>query len=202
MALEPVTLHVAGAHNVSNALGALATALELGADYDALRRALAAFRGAKRRFQHKGDAGGVTIIDDYAHHPTELAATLAAARGRQRAGGAGRIVGLFQPHRYSRTQALAEDFGRALLDTDLLVVTGVYSAGEAPIEGVSGLTIAQSALDAGHPDAHYHETLEDTRKFLAATLRPGDMLLTMGAGNVYRVGEQLLEDLAVQTPVG
>ena len=142
----------------------------------------------------------MTVIDDYAHHPTEIRATLAVAR-EQVGGGEGRVVGIFQPHRYSRTAALAAEFGEALTETDLLVVTDVYAAGELPIEGVSGRSVWEQAVAHGHRNAHYVATLEETRCFLATRLLPGDLCLTIGAGNVWQVGEALLAGLASEADV-
>jgi UDP-N-acetylmuramate--alanine ligase len=198
--LAEVELKIPGRHNVLNALAAIATGLDMGVPLEPMARALANFDGAKRRFQVKGEVGGVVIVDDYAHHPTEIAATLAAARGTL--GGTShagqtclRVVTAFQPHRYSRTQALAHDFGAALQGADLLVLTDVYSAGEKPIDGVSGRLVYDAALAQGHRNVHYCATLGELRTFLAGQLLPGDLCLTMGAGNVYRVGEELLGDL-------
>jgi UDP-N-acetylmuramate--alanine ligase len=193
--LAPLTLRIPGRHNVLNALGALACGLDVGAAYAPMRAALAACEGAKRRYQVKGQAGGVTVVDDYAHHPTEIRATLASAREDVARGRAQRIVALFQPHRYSRTRALATEFGAALAEADVVIVTDVYGAGEPPIEGVSGRLIHDALLAARHRDAHYCETLPAARAFLLDRLQPGDLLLTIGAGTVWQVGEQLLEEL-------
>ena len=197
--LEPVQLCIPGRHNVLNALAALACGLDIGAPFEPLRRALGIFEGAKRRFQVKGTQAGVTIVDDYAHHPTEIAATLSAARGRLGGNGqAGRLVGVFQPHRYSRTQHLAGDFGKALLATDMVVITDVYSAGERPIDGVSGQLVYDQLIEQGHTNAFYIPTLAETRTFLAQNLVAGDLFLTIGAGNIYTVGEGLLTDLQLR----
>lgn len=193
--LGEMRLGVAGRHNILNALGALACCLDIGAPIEPLTRALASYRGAQRRWQIKGNPAGITIIDDYAHHPTEIRATLAVARGQVDGGFSNRVVSVFQPHRYSRTQALAGQFGPALQGADLLVITDVYSAGEKPIEGVSGLAVWQAAVDSGHRDAHYLPTLDETRAFLSSRLKEGDLFLTLGAGNVWQVGEALLADL-------
>ncbi|MCE5231194.1 UDP-N-acetylmuramate--L-alanine ligase [bacterium] len=198
--LGEMKLGVAGRHNILNALGALACCLDIGAPIDPLVRALASYRGAQRRWQIKGSPCGVTIIDDYAHHPTEIRATLAVARGQVESGFNSRVVSVFQPHRYSRTQALAGEFGPALQGADLLVVTDVYSAGEKPIDGVSGLAVWQSAVDSGHRDAHYLPTLDETRAFLSSRLKEGDLFLTLGAGNVWQVGEALLAELGNRHP--
>lgn len=196
--LPEVELRIPGRHNVLNALASLAVGLDVGAEFEPMRRALAIFEGAKRRFQIKGIQDGVTVVDDYAHHPTEIAATLAAARGRLSAQTSGRLVGVFQPHRYSRTMHLAGDFGKALLNMDLVVITDVYPAGEKPIAGVSGQLVYDQLVANGHANVHYCPTLADTRRFLAGSLETGDLCLTIGAGNVYKVGEELLEDLRLR----
>ena len=196
--LDEVELCIPGRHNVLNALAALACGLDIGAPYEPMRRALGFFEGAKRRFQIKGIQDGVTIVDDYAHHPTEIAATLSAARSQLTARQTGRLVGVFQPHRYSRTMKLAGDFGKALTALDLAVVTDVYPAGEKPIAGVSGQLVYDHLIAEGHTNAHYCPTLADTRSFLARELESGDLFLTLGAGNIYTVGEGLLEDLRLR----
>lgn len=195
-ALGPVRLRIPGLHNVSNALAVILTGLDLGCAYDAIVRALALYTGAKRRFQVKGICSGVTVIDDYAHHPTEIRATLAAARASiRRQKHAHRIVGIFQPHRYSRTASLANEFGGAFGDADMLVVTDVYAAGEDPIEGVNGSSIFNRVVTNGHPDAYYIPRQVDIVDFLRPKLREGDMLFTLGAGDVWRLGENILSDL-------
>ncbi|OPZ09613.1 MAG: UDP-N-acetylmuramate--L-alanine ligase [candidate division BRC1 bacterium ADurb.BinA292] len=194
-ALDPVELHVPGRHNVQNALGALACALEIGADYEGLRRGLAEFVGAGRRFQFKGVCGDIAVYDDYAHHPTEIAATLAAARAQIESGRAARLVAVFQPHRFTRTQHLADQFGDALDVADVAVVTEVYSAGENPIAGVSGRLIHDRLLALGHRSAQYLPTLDEVRAGLAEIVMPGDLVLTLGAGNIWQVGEGLLAEL-------
>lgn len=196
--LAEVRLEVPGRHNVIDALAALACGLDMGVPFEPMRQALSIFTGARRRFQVKGRQAGITVVDDYAHHPTEIAATLAAAQSRLQ--GSGRIVGLFQPHRYSRTQRLAADFGQALQGADVVIIADVYSAGEQPIDGVSGQLVLDEVLASGHKKAFYISSLDDAPAFLIQHLAEGDMLLTMGAGNVYQVGETLLERL--KTPEG
>ena len=201
-ALEEVTLRVPGRHNVMNALGALAAGMELGAAMGPMREALGSSVGAGRRFEIKGTAGGVTVVDDYAHHPTEIAATLAAAREQIRGGAYRRMVAVFQPHRYSRTMHLAEDFGRALAGADVVVVTGVYAASEKAIPGVTGRLVFDAvetavAAKGGGAAAHYFEKLDEAREFLRGELNSEDLLLTLGAGNVWQLGEALLGELGV-----
>ncbi len=177
------TLEVAapGLHNVGNALGAWALARELGADLDAAASALASFTGVDRRFQEIGDAQGVTFIDDYAHHPTEIAATLAAARlafpGR-------RLVAVFQPHLYTRTRDFAEAFGASLTEADTIVVMDVYAAREQPIAGITGATIVTAARNAGGREVHYAPTPDDLMATLEAVLESGDVCVAMGAGDI------------------
>jgi len=186
-AVLPLGLEVPGHHNLLNATAALAACHALGVDpalaIDGLRR----FRGAARRFQTIGRAAGVTVVDDYAHHPTELRATLAAAREL----GSQRIVCVVQPHRYSRTAVLGEELGRAAAGADLVIITEVYGAGEPPVPGVNGLLVADAARAAGarvHAAAH----LGEVAQFLAAEVRAGDLVLLTGAGDVSQVGPQLL----------
>lgn len=187
-----VTMRVPGHHNVSNALAAAAACLEAGVALDDVARGLAAYRGVERRFEVRGEAAGVTIIDDYAHHPTEVKATLAAARS----GGWKRVVAVFQPHRYSRTAAFAVDFGSSFLDADRVVVTDVYGAGEEAVPGVSGKLISDAVCAElpGRPVAYLPHRAELV-SYLKGSLRPGDALLTMGAGDVTSLGEELLVEL-------
>jgi UDP-N-acetylmuramate--alanine ligase len=184
-----VELAVPGAHNRRNAAAALA-ALELaGVERADALPVLAAFRGVGRRFEHRGHAGGATVYDDYAHHPTELAAAVAAARER----GAARVIVLFQPHLYSRTRHLAREFGRALATADAACVTDVYRARETPVAGVTGKLIVEAAaeLRPGMP-LGWTPTVEEAAELVAAWARPGDVLLTLGAGDVDRAAVLLL----------
>jgi UDP-N-acetylmuramate--alanine ligase len=186
--LGDFTLGTPGVHNVRNALGALAAALHVGASLDAAVRALTAFRGVARRFQEIGVAHDVVFIDDYAHHPTEVAATLATARSLY----AGRrIVALFQPHLYSRTQDFADAFGQALSHADAAWITDVFAARERPIPGVSGALIADATRAAGGGEVRFIAELADVEESLRAALRPGDVCVAMGAGNIDRVARRL-----------
>ena len=187
-----VELTVPGAHNAVNAAGALTAAALAGARPAAAAAALADFKGARRRFEYLGEsAAGAALYDDYAHHPTEVAAALAAARTLR----PGRLVAVFQPHLYSRTQAMAREFGAALAGADLAAVLGVYPARERAEDfpGVDGLLVAEAAADAGHgrPVA-WLPSFEDARGLLDATLRGGDLCLIMGAGNVDQLGRSLV----------
>jgi UDP-N-acetylmuramate--alanine ligase len=184
---------VPGNHMALNGTASLATAWFLGLDVGVAAEALSAFCGVRRRFDLVGEVDGVTVVDDYAHHPTEVRATLAAARALDFE----RIVVLFQPHRYSRTEALANDFGDAFADADRVAFMDVYSAGEPPIPGVSGKTLLEELLEQ-HPRAQaaYLPHRSDVVVFLASRCRPGDLVLTMGAGDVTAVGPELVRELA------
>lgn len=186
------SISVPGRHMVANATAALAVAWSDGLDLHAAAQALAGFGGVKRRFDLVGESLGVTIVDDYAHHPTEIRATVGAARGC----GYGRVWVLFQPHRYSRTEAFAREFGEAFADADRIVLMDVYSAGEVPIPGVSGKTVLDAVL-ASRPRAQvaYLPHRADITPYLAANLSEGDLLMTMGAGDVTAVGPELLKVL-------
>jgi UDP-N-acetylmuramate--alanine ligase len=187
--MGPVTLQVPGLHNVKNALAALAVARELSIPFPTASRALREFGGVIRRFEKKGERRGVVVIDDYAHHPTEVAATLAAARQSYPDR---RIVALFQPHLYSRTKDMAATFGAAFLSADVLLVTPVYGSREAPREGVTGALVADAATVRGHRAARYVANRADIGRVLEEEAREGDLLLTMGAGDVNQFGEEFL----------
>jgi UDP-N-acetylmuramate--alanine ligase len=191
-----VRMRVPGAHNVSNALAAAGAASALGLPVDEIARGLEAYRGVERRFQMRGSAGGVTVVDDYAHHPTEVRATLAAARP----GPWKRVVAIFQPHRYSRTSALSKAFGPAFSEADRIVLMDVYGAGEEPVPGVSGKVLADSVTESlpGRPVAYFPHRAE-LIGYLLASARPGDLYLTLGAGDVTTVGEELLVRLREAT---
>jgi UDP-N-acetylmuramate--alanine ligase len=188
----PVALRVAGAHNVFNALACAAACLEAGLSIEEVAHHLGSFRGVERRFQLRGRIGGVTVIDDYAHHPTEVRANLETARS----GPWERVVAVFQPHRYSRTASFAGDFGSAFAAADRVVVTDVYGAGEQPVPGISGKLVADAVCEAlpGRPVAYLPHRAE-LLSYLHAALRPGDALLTLGAGDISAVGEEVLADL-------
>jgi UDP-N-acetylmuramate--alanine ligase len=186
--LGPIELHVPGVHNVRNSLAAVSVGLELGLPFEAVQAGLAAFRGVERRFQLKGEAGGVSVLDDYGHHPTEIVATLAALKAW--AGGRRTLV-LFQPHRYTRTQALFDEFAGAFGDADRLLVADVYPAGEAPIPEANAEALAR-AIAARGGEALYVGSLEQASEALAREALPGDVVLTLGAGNVHQAGEALL----------
>jgi UDP-N-acetylmuramate--alanine ligase len=190
--LGELLLGAPGLHNVRNALAALALARFAGAPFAAARAALPDFTGVSRRFQVLGSPRGITVVDDYAHHPTEIRATIAAARG---AYPAQRIVAAFQPHLYSRTRDLADEFGRALAGADIIWVTDVYAAREAPIEGVTGELIVRKAEAAGARDIRYATTLEELARRLRGALEPGDVLLAMGAGDIDAMARDVFHSL-------
>ena len=189
-----VRLNIPGHHNVLNALGSVVTGILCGVSPEKAAEALALFHGAKRRFETKGRAKGVWIVDDYAHHPTEIMATLKAARQTSPK----RLICAFQPHRYSRTQLLQKEFGGAFKDADLLILTDVYSAGEAPIAGVSGETIVNAVAETTSQETKYIAVRADIAPYLKTIVRNGDLVLTMGAGDIYRTGEELLALLSAQ----
>ena len=194
VALGAIELPVPGRHNALNAAGAAAVALELGVPFDAVARALRGFGGVARRFQFRGEVAGVTLVDDYAHLPAEVAAALRAAReGEWR-----RVVAVFQPHRYSRTESLWRDFADAFVDADALAITDVYSAGEAPRPGVSGRLLVRAILDA-HPalPVTYLPRRADVVAHALRLAGEGDVLLTLGAGDLTTVAEEWLAAPAV-----
>jgi UDP-N-acetylmuramate--alanine ligase len=187
-----IRLRQPGMHNARNAAAAFATAVALGADPAAVAEALSSFGGVGRRFEERGRAGGVLVVDDYAHLPTEVESALAAARSLQ----PGRLVAVFQPHRYSRTEQLWSTFADAFVEADVLIVTGIYPAGEPPRPGVTGRLIAD-AVTRAHPgaDVRYAETLDGALELLTGELGPGDLCLTLGAGDLTTVPDRLLEAL-------
>jgi UDP-N-acetylmuramate--alanine ligase len=185
-----LSLPVPGGHMLLNAVAAMAAGVELGVDPQALAAGLAAYSGVRRRFELKGVAAGVTVYDDYAHHPTEVGAQLAAARTVLPLG-PGRLVVVFQPHLYSRTASFADAFGQALAGADVVIVLDVYGAREDPQPGVTGELIA-TAVPAGEAIVHYHPDRASAGEFVAAVLQAGDIVITMGAGDVTAVGPELL----------
>lgn len=187
-----VFLGIPGRHNVLNSLAVIALALETGVAFDRIDEALGSFRGAKRRFELKRHSDRVTIVDDYGHHPSEIAATIQTARSQH----AGRLVVVFQPHRYTRTQLLRDEFGRCFEGVDELWVTDVYAASEPPIPGVSGQTIVDAVLENGEVEkVTFHPDLSTLHLAVGQKLEPGDWLITLGAGNVHEIGTRLARDL-------
>jgi UDP-N-acetylmuramate--alanine ligase len=179
-----------GEHNVLNSLAALAVVDFLGVDFNTARSALAEYRGAGRRFETKGEIAGVTVVDDYAHHPTEIKVTLAAAR--RRFGGRPLWV-MFQPHTYSRTRALLADFATAFTDADHVIIVDIFRSREAPDDTISAAAIVEKM---NHPDARYIPSLAEATEFLCAHLHSGDVLITLGAGDGDKVGIDVLDRLS------
>ena len=193
--LGEITLQVPGAQNVSNALGVAALATELGIPWNQIVSALAEFRGAARRFEVKYHSAEYMVVDDYAHHPTEVKATLAAARNS----GWKRVLALFQPHRYSRTKALQGEFAGAFHEADEVFITEIYAASEAAMAGVTGEGLAEAVRAADHAKVHYEPTLGRLRAAVNAVLKPGDLVITLGAGDIHRVALHLAQGLTWYT---
>jgi UDP-N-acetylmuramate--alanine ligase len=191
--LGEFTLHVPGVHNVLNATAAIAVGVGLDMPVDAIRPALDQFRGVDRRFQLRGTAAGISVIDDYGHHPTEIKATLAAARQC----GFRKIHVIFQPHRYTRTRDLMEEFTTAFADADSLFVLDIYAASEKPIEGITAEALAQRIRDTGKNVEHAASSANAVEAAVAAA-QDGDMILTLGAGSVSQLGPMILEKLKVR----
>ena len=195
--LGEFSLHVPGTHNILNATAAIAVGIGLDLPVESIHVALESFRGVDRRFQLRGKAAGVSVIDDYGHHPTEIKATLAAARQC----GFRKIHVIFQPHRYTRTQALMDEFGGAFHDADTLAILDIYAASERPIEGVSGEALASHIRQAGAQDARYVPSFADAVEFVSNLAEEGDMILTLGAGSISQLGPMILEKLQARQPV-
>ena len=182
---------VPGIHNVSNALAAVAVGIYAGLSFAQIVEGLGLFQGAKRRFQTKGRVNGVWVVDDYAHHPTEISTTLLGARQTEPK----RLICVFQPHRYTRTNFLRKEFGTAFSQADLLILTDIYSAGEQPIPGVSGETIKNEIEQQTNQRVTYVPDKGKIARYLIEIVEPGDLVMTMGAGNIYQIGEELVEKL-------
>lgn len=195
--LGQIRLNVPGEHNVCNALAAVAIGLELEMTFDQIREGLESYNGTERRFQIKGMIGegpdSILLVDDYGHHPTEIRATLAAAKTSGR-----RLVVLFQPHRYSRTEALFDEFARSFYDAEAVLLTDIYAASEEPLPGVSAERLAREIERYGHRNARYVGGLEEAKIALMQAARPGDLVLTLGAGSVWRVGEEFLAQMGAR----
>jgi len=186
-------LKVAGYHNILNALAAIAVALELGISFIEINKILETFQGVHRRMEIVANLDDkILILDDYAHHPTEIKATLSALRSSWQDR---RIIAVFQPHRYSRTKLLAEKFGKAFFDADCVIINDIYSANESPIFGISGETIFKEVKKSNHRKVKYLPYKEDILSYLSEIVRPGDIIITMGAGDIWTVGQELVEQL-------
>ena len=199
--LGEIVLNVPGEHNISNALAAVAIGIELEMTFDQIREGLQSYNGTERRFQIRGRIGGesdgVLFVDDYGHHPTEIRATLAAAKTSGR-----RLVVLFQPHRYTRTEALLLDFARSFYDAEVVLLTDIYAASEDPIPGVDAERLAREIERFGHRNASYAGDLDQSVLRLLEAIRPGDLVLTLGAGNVWKVGEEVFRRLRQRSEEG
>ena len=187
--LGAITLQVPGKHNVQNSLGAIAVGLELGVPFEKIKAGIEKFTGVYRRWEKKGELNGISVYDDYAHHPTECRATLSGVK----AGWRRRVVCVFQPHLYSRTRDFYEDFGKSFLLSDVLVVTDIYPAREEPIQGITGELIVNAAKQFGHKDAHYVPDKKQIPSFLRTVVKDGDIVITMGAGDIWKYGEEFLK---------
>lgn len=190
-----VSVKVPGEHNVYNALAAIATAMELDITFEQAKEAIANFSGVERRFQIKGEYKGVTLVDDYGHHPAEIRATLKAAKDGWRR----RIVAVFQPHRYSRTKDLFQEFLSAFNDADTLILTDIYPAGEEKIQGVSSEALYNGIKAYGHRNAIYIPDKKDVPDYLDKNTKPGDMVITLGAGNIWQVAEEMTGKVKVES---
>ena len=192
--LGTLKINVPGRHNVANSLAAVIVGMNVGLNFEQIAEGLAHFQGAKRRFQTKARINGVWIIDDYAHHPTEIITTLLAERQTEPK----RLICVFQPHRYSRTQFLQDEFGRAFTASDLLIMTDVYAAGEQPIPGITGEALKEEVERQTGMQVIYIPDKDKIARYLSEIVEPGDLVMTMGAGNIYMAGEELIEMLAVK----
>jgi len=186
--LGNIELLIPGSHNIRNSLAAISVALELGIDFETIKQALSEFTGVFRRYEFKGEKNGAIVIDDYAHHPTEIKATLQGAR----ASWDDRIICIFQPHTYTRTQSFYKEFGRSFDDADLLIVTDIYPARESPIEGITGELISDYAKKSGHKNVIYIPDKNNVIEYLEKIYKKNDMIITMGAGDIWKIGEKFL----------
>ncbi len=189
--LGEITFSMPGVHNVLNALATVAVAMELNIPFSTIQEGFKGFGGVGRRFQVKGEACGIMVVDDYGHHPTEIKATLAAAKG----GWTRRLVVVFQPHRYTRTKELFDEFVKAFYDADILILTDIYSAGEEPIAGATAEALYRSLKMHGQKDVTYIADRNAVNDHLLQILKPEDTVLTLGAGNIWQIGESLLQRL-------
>jgi UDP-N-acetylmuramate--alanine ligase len=195
--LGNISLPVPGQHNVYNALAATAVALELDIPFERVAEAFTTFKNANRRFQFKGEAGGITVVDDYGHHPTEILATLSAAKN---SAGGRRTVVVFQPHRFTRTQELMDEFALAFNNADALFVLDIYAASETPIEGITAEVLTDNIKRYGHKNVSYIGEIESAAETIVPFLREGDLVITLGAGNVTRLSDEILVKLTQKKP--
>ncbi|MCK4572548.1 UDP-N-acetylmuramate--L-alanine ligase [candidate division WOR-3 bacterium] len=189
--LGRINLSLPGVHNMINAVAACGVCLELGIGFDKIKEGIEACKGVSRRFERKGFENGILVIDDYAHHPSEIEATLKSARE----GWKGRIIAVFQPHLYSRTILLKKEFGKAFFQADKVIITDIYPAREEEIPGVSGEIIKDQCKDFGHKDVIYLENIKNIPEYLLPELKEGDMILLLGAGNIYKIADDIIEGI-------
>jgi UDP-N-acetylmuramate--alanine ligase len=190
--LGKIELIVPGIHNVKNSLAAIAVSLELNVPVDIIKKSIKSFSGVYRRFEIKATFGNTIVVDDYAHHPTEVEATLLAAK----TGWKKRVVTVFQPHTYTRTRDFYQDFGKAFFNSDVLIITDVYAAREEPIQGISGELISEAAKNFGHKNVFFIPDKKIIPDFLMETYKEGDMIITMGAGDIFKYGEEFVKKLS------
>jgi len=191
-ALGDINLNIAGKHNIYNALASIATALELNIDFKIIKKALESIKGVKRRLEIKGEKKGIIVMDDYGHHPTEIMATLAAIRESYRNK---RLVVVFQPHRYTRTQGLFHEFTRSFYQSDILIVLPIYAASEKEIKGVNSQKLCKGIQEHGHRDVSYAPDFTQALSIITHKVKRDDIVLTLGAGDIYTLGETLVEIL-------
>ncbi|HBA26911.1 MAG TPA: hypothetical protein DCY98_05905 [Nitrospinae bacterium] len=187
--LGEIKLNIPGIHNVYNSMAAIAVGLELDMDFGSIKRGLEEFSGVQRRFQVKGEADGVMVVDDYGHHPAEIKATLKAAKDGWKDK---RLITVFQPHRYTRTRDLLKDFYTAFYDSDSLIITDIYPAGEKPIDGINAKLIYEGVRGHGHRDVVFIGDKEEIAPYLSKKAKEGDIVITLGAGDVWKIGEKFL----------
>jgi UDP-N-acetylmuramate--alanine ligase len=192
--LGVIELNVPGLFNVYNSLAAIAVGRELELELATIREGLTGFSGVQRRLETKGKVGSITVVDDYGHHPTEVRETMAAARQVWK----GRRIVVFQPHRFTRTKALFDEFTTAFIDADILILNDIYPASEEPIAGVNSAVLVLAIKKAGHPHVEYIAKPEETIEYLLQIVRPDDAVFTLGAGSVYKIGEAFLKKLAAR----
>jgi UDP-N-acetylmuramate--alanine ligase len=189
--IENIKVNLPGKHNVINAIAACSVAREMGVDWESIKEGISKCKGIARRFERRGCEKEILVIDDYAHHPREIEATLAGAR----AGWNGRIVAVFQPHLYSRTILLKKEFGKAFFQADKVIITDIYPSREEPIPGVTGEIVKEQCKNFGHKDVEYIEDRRKVPKFLVPELRKGDMVILLGAGNIYEIAKDILDGI-------
>ena len=194
--LGEVTIGVPGEHNVKNALAAITVGLETGVNIEDIAKSLTSFTGVYRRFEVKGEEHGIIVIDDYAHHPTEVKATLEAIRKGWKDR---RVIGVFQPHTFTRTRDFYEDFGKAFFNADLAIITDIYPARERPIQGITGELVSESASKFGHRNVEYVQDKNELANKILSIVKSGDIVITMGAGDIWKTADEVLKQLKIES---